>query len=42
MVVAKTEGVEAEVVAKVKEELVDFMKKSVRGLAGLCFLAYNG
>ena len=42
MVVAKTEGREKEILSKIKEELVEYMKKSVRGLVGLCFLSYNG
>jgi tRNA/tmRNA/rRNA uracil-C5-methylase (TrmA/RlmC/RlmD family) len=42
MVVCKTQGVEPDLLQKVQQELVEYMKKSLRGLVGLCFLDYNG
>jgi 23S rRNA (uracil1939-C5)-methyltransferase len=42
MVVCKTQGVEAELLKQVKEELAEYMAKSVIGLVGLGFLEYNG
>ena len=41
-VVVKTEGVNEGILKAVKEELAEYMKKSVRGLVGLCWLSYNG
>jgi len=42
MVVANTEGVDPSLLAEVKKTLVEYMKKSVIGLVGLCFLSYSG
>ena len=42
MIVCRTKDVESEQLKAVKEELMEYLKKSVRGLVGLCFLDYNG
>ena len=42
LVVAKTEGFEAEKVSKLKGELIEYLKTTVDGLKSLCFLSYNG
>ena len=42
MVVCKTNDIDPELLKQVKLELADYMKKSIIGLASLCFLDYNG
>lgn len=42
MVVANTEGVDPSLLSEVKQSLVEYMKKTLIGLVGLCFLSYSG
>lgn len=42
MIVCKTADVELELLAQVKQQLIEYLSKSVIGLASLCFLDYNG
>jgi tRNA/tmRNA/rRNA uracil-C5-methylase (TrmA/RlmC/RlmD family) len=42
MIVCKTADVDAELLAQVKQQLIEYLTKSVIGLASLCFLDYNG
>jgi hypothetical protein len=42
MVVANTEGVDPPLLSEVKQALVEYMKKTLIGLVGLCFLSYSG
>ena len=42
MIVCRTSGIEEDLLAQVKRELVEYMRKCIVGLASLCFLEYNG
>lgn len=42
MIVCKTANVDADLLAQVKQQLIEYLTKSVIGLVSLCFLDYNG